>query len=160
VKFVRGDLANWSSVLNAVKDYKPESIFHFGSMLSVPSDADPWSAYRVNANGIMHVLKAARLFVFDVEKVIFTNYKSLCRTFGRILQYETFDMWLPEEYSLGVAYSKDAAGAVIDLHDAPKENIKTMIYNIIVFDKNNFSSSQHNPHRCQEFLHPSISKTQ
>jgi threonine 3-dehydrogenase len=193
VKFVRGDLSNWSSVLNAVKDCKPESIFHMGSMLSVPSNADPWSAYRVNANGMMHVLEAARLF--DVGKVIFTSsqaavmcpevtdvitdftlqrprimygvtkvfaellgrfyntkfgldfravrYDSIIgpgvKTMGVVqcfpwsiehaLKNEQFDMWVPEESGMGVTYFKDAARAVIDLHDAPKENIKTMVYN-------------------------------
>ena len=69
VKVVRGDLANWSEVLNAVRNNKIKSIFHLGAMLSLPSDSNPWGAYRVNANGMMHVLEAARLF--NVDKVIF-----------------------------------------------------------------------------------------
>ncbi len=42
-----------------------------GSMLSVPSDANPWASFQVNVVGTMHVLEAARLF--DVSKVIFTS---------------------------------------------------------------------------------------
>jgi len=195
VKFVRGDLGNWSSVLNVVHDYKPESIFHLGSMLSVPSDADPWACYKTNVNGMMYVLEAARLF--DVGKVIFSSSQAvlLCpevpdvatdftvqrprmmygvakvfaellgrfynTRFGldfRAVRYDTvigpgvktmgvdqcfpwsiehaikgepFDVWVPEDTRIGVTYFKDAARALIDIHDAPKENIKTMCYNIV-----------------------------
>jgi len=31
VTFVQGDLANWMSVLNVVKEYQPSSIFHLGA---------------------------------------------------------------------------------------------------------------------------------
>ena len=62
VTVVRGDLANWSDVFNAVQEHKVKSIFHLGSILSLPSDQNPWLAYRVNVNGMFHVLEAARLF--------------------------------------------------------------------------------------------------
>jgi GDP-D-mannose dehydratase len=39
--FVRGDVGNFSHVLNVVKKTKPQTIYHLGGMLSVPSDADP-----------------------------------------------------------------------------------------------------------------------
>ena len=71
VIILRGDLANWSEVLNAVKEYDIKSIFHLGAMLSIPSEANPWGSYRVNADGAMHILEAARLFA--VDKVIFTS---------------------------------------------------------------------------------------
>lgn len=71
VKNVRGDLGNFSHVLNVVKDAKPERIFHLGGMLSAPSDADPPAAMRSNALGTFHVLEAARLF--DVQQVLFSS---------------------------------------------------------------------------------------
>jgi threonine 3-dehydrogenase len=192
VTVVRGDLANWSEVLNVVKDHEVESIFHLGAMLSIPSDANPWAAYRVNANGTMHVLEAARLF--DVEKVIFTSTAAvysghtepidestvqkpdgmyaLTKVFGELLgrfyakkfnldfravrfptvvgpgartkhmsQYmpwmiehaiagEPFEVWVEEDCRNPCIYYKDAANALLMLHDAPREKIKTRIYNL------------------------------
>ena len=80
VKVVSGNLAYSAEVFNAVKDNKVEGICHLGSILSVPSDANPWASFQVNVVGTMHVLEAARLF--GVSKVIFTSslttYGLLC----------------------------------------------------------------------------------
>src|SRR5260370_17123010 len=70
VELVRGDLANFSHVLDVVKKVKPGVIYHLGAMLSVPSDADPAAAIHVNAIGTFHVLEAARLF--EVPQVLFS----------------------------------------------------------------------------------------
>lgn len=71
VKIVRGDLANWAEVFNVVKENNIEGVYHLGSMLSVPSEANPWASFRVNVCGTMHMLEAARLF--NVEKVAFSS---------------------------------------------------------------------------------------
>ena len=71
VRVIQGNLGNWGEVLNVVKEYKPEGIYHLGSMLSLPSQANPWASFQSNVCGTMHVLEAARLF--DVEKVLFTS---------------------------------------------------------------------------------------
>jgi nucleoside-diphosphate-sugar epimerase len=192
VTVLKGDLANWSEVLNSVKEHGINKIFHLGAMLSIPSDANPWAAYRVNANGTMHILEAARLF--DVDKVIFTSSNAvyagytgpidestvqkpngmyaLTKLFGellgrfyikkfgidlRVIRYPTvvglgaktkhmsqymawmieyslankpFEVWVEEDTRNPCIYYKDAANALIMLHDAPKENIKTLIYNL------------------------------
>jgi threonine 3-dehydrogenase len=71
VEIIRGDLGNFSHVLHAVKQARPEVIYHLGAMLSVPSEADPAAAFQTNAAGTFHVLEAARLF--DVPRVIFAS---------------------------------------------------------------------------------------
>ena len=71
ITVIRGNLAYQSEVLNAVKDHRIERIFHLGSMLSLPSNANPWAAFQTNVVGTMNVLEAARLF--DVPQVIFTS---------------------------------------------------------------------------------------
>ena len=78
VKMVRGDLGNFAQVLNVVRDTKPRTIYHIGSMLSAPSDEDPGAAIRTNALGTFHVLEAAKLF--EVAQVLFT---SSIGTYGR-----------------------------------------------------------------------------
>jgi len=71
VVVVRGDLGNFSHVLNAVRAYRPRTIFHLGGVLSVASDNDPPAAFRANAEGTFRVLESARLF--DVGQVIFAS---------------------------------------------------------------------------------------
>ncbi|MFQ5710140.1 MAG: SDR family NAD(P)-dependent oxidoreductase [Candidatus Geothermarchaeales archaeon] len=70
-KVVRGDLAQWTEVLDAVKRYDVESIFHLGAILSAAAEARLMPSYKVNFDGTIHVLEAARLF--DVDKVIYTS---------------------------------------------------------------------------------------
>jgi len=71
VTIVKGDVSNYSHVFNVIKDHNIDVIYHLGSMLSVPSDADPWSAFRVNAQGSLHVLEAAR--ILGAKKVVFSS---------------------------------------------------------------------------------------
>ena len=71
VKFIQGNLAYASEVYNAAKDNHIERIFHLGSILGVPSDANPWASFQINVVGTMNVLEAARLF--DIKQVIFSS---------------------------------------------------------------------------------------
>ncbi len=71
VEVMRGDLGNFSHVLEAVKKARPQVIYHLGATLSVPSEADPASAMQTNAMGTFHVLEAARLF--DVPQIVFAS---------------------------------------------------------------------------------------
>ena len=71
IELVRGDLANFSHILDVVKKVKPSVIYHLGAMLSLPSEADPAAAIHVNAMGTFHILEAARLF--DVPQVLFSS---------------------------------------------------------------------------------------
>jgi threonine 3-dehydrogenase len=86
VRLVRGDLGNVSHVLDAVKQARPAAIYHLGGMLSVPSDADPAAALRVNALGTFHVLEAARLF--DVPQVLFSSTQA---TYGADILEDRID---------------------------------------------------------------------
>jgi len=71
VKVVPGNLAYQAEVFNVVKDNRIEGIYHLGSMLSVPSNANPWASFQVNVVGTMNILEAARLF--GVGKMVFTS---------------------------------------------------------------------------------------
>lgn len=71
VKIIRGDLADWSQVLEAVKSHDIQVIYHAGALLSGSAEGNPQAAYRVNVNGTFHILEAAQLF--EVESVIFCS---------------------------------------------------------------------------------------
>jgi threonine 3-dehydrogenase len=82
----KGDVGNFSHVLEAVRSSRAEVIYHLGAMLSLPSEQDPPSAFHANALGTFHVLEAARLL--DVKKVIFASSIS---TFGFDLPDDPID---------------------------------------------------------------------
>jgi len=84
VTVLRGDLARFSHVLNAVSQTKPTVIYHLGAMLSIPANDDPPGAFDVNVRGIFHVLEAARLL--GTEHVRFT---STTATYGLDLEGRT-----------------------------------------------------------------------
>jgi threonine 3-dehydrogenase len=71
ITILRGNLAYESEVFNVVKDHRVERIYHMGSMLSTPSQANPWASFQVNVVGTMNMLEAARLF--EVPEFIFTS---------------------------------------------------------------------------------------
>lgn len=71
LEIVQGDLGNWAQVLEVVKKYKIQSIYHTAALLSASAEASPLAAYNVNANGTFHILEAAKLF--EVKTVIFLS---------------------------------------------------------------------------------------
>lgn len=73
--FVRGDITNFSQVLNVVRDHTPDGIIHLAALLSEPSERNPWASISVNALGMYYMLEAARLF--ETKKVVFTSSMSV-----------------------------------------------------------------------------------
>jgi threonine 3-dehydrogenase len=71
ISYVGGDITNFSQVLNAVRDFRPEVIIHLAAILSAPSENNPWASISVNGMGTYHILEAARLF--DSKKIILTS---------------------------------------------------------------------------------------
>ena len=69
VKVVQGDQKVWPEVLNVVKEYNVEGVFHLGNIPRSP--LHPWAVREGNVAGIMHVLEAARLFA--VKRVVFSS---------------------------------------------------------------------------------------
>ena len=84
IHFIKGDLASFEHILTAVKESQAEVIYHLGSMLSIPSEADPQTAFKVNGCSTYHILEAARLF--KVRQVIYT---STVTSYGSDLQSST-----------------------------------------------------------------------
>lgn len=189
---LRGDLGNFSHVLDAVKAARPDTIYHLGGMLSVPSEGDPAASFQANAMGTFHVLEAARLF--EVRKVVMAStiatygydihadriddytlqrppsFYGITKVFGEnlgrfyrrkygldfrgvrypsivgpgvttpaVVQYtswaierpargEPFTIWVKPETRTSVMYYRDAARAVVELDEAPAENVQTGIY--------------------------------
>jgi threonine 3-dehydrogenase len=71
VNIVQGSLSSWAEVLEVVKQYKVDGIYHTGALLSASAEEKPITAYEVNAGGTFNVLEAARLF--NVKRVVYTS---------------------------------------------------------------------------------------
>jgi threonine 3-dehydrogenase len=71
INFVRGDLSNWSEVLNAIKNNRITHIYHLGAILSYEAESNPWASIQANIIGGYNILEAARLF--NVERIAFTS---------------------------------------------------------------------------------------
>ncbi len=95
VKVVRGDLCDFSEVINAIKDYDIKEIYHMGSVLTFISDSNPWVSFRTNVIGTYNVLEAARLF--SVEKVMFA---SSIGTFGLHVDQACTDLSIQRPISM------------------------------------------------------------
>jgi threonine 3-dehydrogenase len=86
VAIEQGDLGDSGAVEAAVTKHKPDVIYHFGGMLSVPSEADHLASFSANATGTLNVLEAARKL--GVRQVI---YSSTMVSYGQNIEGQTID---------------------------------------------------------------------
>jgi len=78
IKYVRGDVSDLNKVLHVAKENEIDSIYHLAALLTTDAEADPVKALRVNVNGTVNILEAAR--ILDVRRVIFPSTRAI---FGR-----------------------------------------------------------------------------
>jgi len=195
VKVIQGNLANWPEVLNVVKDHNIKGIYHIGSMLLEPSEANPWASFQINVVGTVNILEAARLLGVGrvVSMTSWSTYglacpatvtdetiqrpttihgccKLYCELLGRFyhnkfgldfraVRYcavvapgvsgitpglahwnawmiehaamgKPFECYVTEDTKIPVLHFKDAAKSLEMLYEAPKKQVKTMVYNI------------------------------
>jgi threonine 3-dehydrogenase len=71
VAWVQGDLTYPAEVNDAVRTSRADSVFHLAAILSATGERIPFRAYRVNMDGTVNVLEAARLF--GARQVLFAS---------------------------------------------------------------------------------------
>lgn len=69
--YAAGSLTNLPVLLNTVRHYEVDTVYHLGGMLSLPSEEDPWNAFEVNVVGTYNALEACRLS--GIGKMIFAS---------------------------------------------------------------------------------------
>jgi len=102
VQIVRGNLSYAPEVYNVVQENSIDRILHLGSLLSAPSDINPWASFQVNVVGSVNVLEAARHF--GGAQVVFP---STIATFGRDTETVASDTTVQHPttmYGCGKAY--------------------------------------------------------
>jgi nucleoside-diphosphate-sugar epimerase len=68
VTVVRGDVSDWTDVLNVVVDYDVTGVIHLANANPSYTNVRPYQGLRTNIEGTLNVLEAAR--ILDLEKVI------------------------------------------------------------------------------------------
>jgi nucleoside-diphosphate-sugar epimerase len=81
----RGDVTNIRELLEAITNYNIDTIIHCSAILVPESQQNPYEAFKINAEGTVNVLEAARLK--DIKRVI---YMSSIRVYGNMV-YEPID---------------------------------------------------------------------
>jgi len=71
VKIVRGDITIPLELVEAVKKYDANAIFHYAAFLSRACEANPQKAYNVNFKGLWNIFEVAR--AMDLDAVIFAS---------------------------------------------------------------------------------------
>jgi threonine 3-dehydrogenase len=71
VSTVRADVGIWAELFHAVRDARPQVIFHAAGILSAFAEERPQAAFSANAMGTYNVLEAATLL--GVPRVVFTS---------------------------------------------------------------------------------------
>jgi threonine 3-dehydrogenase len=71
VRRVRCDVTSLPDLCEAVRDARPDVLFHTAGILSAQAEERPRAAYDVNANGIVNVLEAVGLL--RVPRLVFTS---------------------------------------------------------------------------------------
>ncbi len=75
IEYINGDLGNFNTTLNVIKQHRPTTIYHIGAMLGQVAEEDPAGAIRVNVMGTFYLMEAARLF--EVPQLLFSSSISI-----------------------------------------------------------------------------------
>ena len=67
-EYFSGDVSNLVNVLEAVKKYDIDCIYHCAALRTITSEADPFRAFQVNVEGVVNVLEVSR--ILGVKDVI------------------------------------------------------------------------------------------
>lgn len=71
VQILRCDVGWWPELMRHVQEARPDIIFHSAGILSAFAEERPEAAYRVNAEGTLNVLEAAK--ILGGIRVVFTS---------------------------------------------------------------------------------------
>lgn len=72
---VVGDILSFPQLIQAIKNHEVERIIHLSALMPPAVEADPYMGYKINAEGSLNVLEAAR--VMGVKRVVATSSKGV-----------------------------------------------------------------------------------
>lgn len=71
VKLIRGDVTNVPDLVDAIQQSGAEGVVHTAALLGAAVDKAPYTAHKVNVDGTVNVMEAARLT--GVKRVVYTS---------------------------------------------------------------------------------------
>ncbi len=71
IDFVAGDILDLPSIIQTIKHYKVERIIHMSAALPDILNSNPFMGYRINVDGTMNILEAARQM--EIKRVVYTS---------------------------------------------------------------------------------------
>ena len=84
--YVRGSVTSLPELINCMRQYGVDRVFHLGGMLSLPSEENPWAAFEANIVGTYHILEASR--ITQVAQVV---YGSTIATYSKDIPTDVID---------------------------------------------------------------------
>ena len=71
VEIVSGNIADWPDLVRTIKEYEIKNIFHLAALLFTESMERPYASFKINLEGTVNLLEAARMY--SIDKVIFAS---------------------------------------------------------------------------------------
>ena len=103
-KIVRGDLTVLSELLDVMKANEVDCIFHYGATISAAADTRPIASHRINYEGTINVLEAARLS--GVKRVIYASSMAIYKPTTGTAVTEDHEKWPPSTYGVSKVFSE------------------------------------------------------
>jgi UDP-glucose 4-epimerase len=75
VEYVQGDVLELPALVHAIRRHRVTRIVHMAALLIGECQANPYRGFKVNAEGTVNVLEAARITM--LERVVYTSTKSV-----------------------------------------------------------------------------------
>ena len=72
---VVGDILDLPRLIHTIRNHRVERIIHLSALMPVEAEANPYMGYKVNAEGSLNVLEAARLT--GIQRVVATSSKGV-----------------------------------------------------------------------------------
>jgi len=72
---VVGDILDFPNLIQTIKQHEVERIIHLGVLLPAQAEANPYMGYKINAEGTLNVVEAARLT--GIRRVVATSSKAV-----------------------------------------------------------------------------------
>lgn len=75
VDCVAGDILDLPSIIHTIKSYDIDKIIHMSAVMPEALEQNPFQSYRINVDGTINILEAARLM--NIKRVVFTSTKGV-----------------------------------------------------------------------------------
>ena len=75
VNVIRGDITDFHTIFDIIKKFEVSSIIHLASLLIIESQERPLQAIKINCEGFINLLEAAR--ILDIESIVWASSRDV-----------------------------------------------------------------------------------